>query len=210
MSDKENPSGLNQEEASGELDSQDSDEGGKQTVSFESHRKLLGEKKKLAGVVEEMQKKLAKFERAEKQRTEQELQEQQRYKELLSLKEEELAKKDERLMGMERQFTDMAKFDAFQKALGQGLIERKYWGLVNLDEILVNPDSKEVDEMSVTKYVEKFQSSYPEVIKRPGGAGLPANAPKGGSTKISYDEWTKLPVKEMRSRMKEVMQNEQP
>jgi len=205
----QNPSGSDQDTAGGSSDmsSQTSEEtpaGGSQQVSYDTHRKLLSEKKRRDEELREARERLGRFEAEEKKRTEDELLKQQNYEKIIELKNKELEETTQKLSGMQTQFTDMRKFDAFKKALGNGDIDQKYWGLVDLNEIVIHPESTEIDEMSVTKYVDKFQSQFPEVIKRPSGANMPANAPKGVGQTLTYEEWKKLPAKEMRARLKEV------
>ena len=170
----------------------------KDVVSYETHRKLLGEKKKI-------QERLAELEKAELTRKEQSLKEQERYKELLDLKEKALLETQSRLELMESQRAEARKLDAFLKCVN-GQINEKYWGLVPLDKIIVDKETGEIDKTSVTQLVQEYQNNFPETIISKDRPGLPNNFVKGSNTELSYDDWLKLPPKEMVERRKDVVE----
>jgi hypothetical protein len=91
------------------------------------------------------------------------------------------------------------KLNAFLKTVG-GQVDEKYWLHIDIDKILVDPNTGVVDEMSVTKEVERFKATYPEVLRKPQATSMTVAAPNGvGSLDvISYEEWKKLPLKEMK------------
>lgn len=158
-------------------------------VSYESHQKLLAEKKKL-------QAKLAEIEAERVAKERQTLEEQGRYKELAELAKKEAEDAKKQLAVVNEQRTQAKKLSAVLKSVG-GTIHQKFFDLIPIDDVLVNPDSGEIDELSVAKVVEGLRKSYPEIIAK-GTPGMPQHAPKGGGgATISYEEWRKLPPKEM-------------
>jgi hypothetical protein len=88
---------------------------------------------------------------------------------------------------LEVQTTNARKLESFLGTL-DGKVDRKYWGHINLDSIVIDPDSGQVDEMSVTKEIERFKKEFPEVIRKPSGPGVPNQSPKPPSGAVSNDD----------------------
>lgn len=157
-------------------------------VSIESHRKLLAEKKAL-------QAKLQKIESERQAKEREELEKQGEFKKLLELERQRAQKLETKLSAQEEQDRSRRKLAAVLKNVG-GTIHQKYYDLIPYDSVVIDPDTGEVDSLSVTKVVESLRSSYPEIISK-GSAKMPQHAPRGGAKTISHAEWSKLPSKEM-------------
>lgn len=142
------------------------------SVSYESHKRLLSEKKKL-------QERLEALETQAKSKHEEDLKAQNQYKVLYENALTEVKKISEREKQKDDRWTDAIKYDAFTQAMGSRKIESKYAGFVNLKDIAVDPESGDVDPISVQREVERVCRDFPEIIK---GAvqpkNMPANAPK--------------------------------
>lgn len=180
----------------------------KQTVAYETHAKLLGEKKRLAEAKAAADAELETLRAKEKEREEQELAKQKNYEQILKNRDEELKALREGAARVETERLQARKLDAFIKTLG-GTLEDKFWSLVDLDKIAIDPATKAVDEMSVAKYVEDYRKTYPETIRKPGAPSMPSNAPQGTGGRLTVEEWKALPLKEKRARMHEVVQQKQ-
>lgn len=174
-------------------------------VAYETHRKLLGEKKAAAERARVAEARTAELEAEDKARTEKKLQDDGEHKKMLEIREKELAEARAKIAASDAQMADSRKLDAFLNTL-EGKVDRKFWNHIDLEKVIIDPTTNEVDEMSVTKAVEQFKAEYPEIINIPGkGSGLPPESPKGGSvTPSSVDEWKKLPLKERKEKMAEV------
>ncbi|RKZ07634.1 hypothetical protein DRQ25_11110 [Candidatus Fermentibacteria bacterium] len=178
------------------------------SVSYDSHRKLLGEKKRLAEQLTESLAKNAKNDQEKNEAEEKRLKDNEEWKTYAEKKEQEANEARAKLTETTSQIADAKKLDAFLNTL-DAKIDRKYWGFIDTDSIVTNPESGEIDEMSVAKAVEAFKANYAEIIQYPGKTtGLPNESPKPGTSTLTYDEWTKLPVKEMKARQAEVMAND--
>jgi hypothetical protein len=177
----------------------------KESVAYDTYRKVLGEKKKVQEELINLKEKISSFEREKRERSEAELNEKQEYKKLLELREQDLKKTSDELHGYKAQFEKLHKVAAFREALNGDVSEQYLASLFDPSEIIVDPATGDIDSMSVASYVDKFRKTYPDVIKpkRPG-TGLPAEAPRTAGH-LTYEEWLKLPAKEMRARMKEVI-----
>jgi hypothetical protein len=168
------------------------EEGGKRTVSYDTHRQLLDEKKKV-------QAELDRLLEEKKSREQKELEEKGEYKKLLEQERQAREAAEGKLKTFDEQEKGRRKMAAILSAAG-GTIEDKWFDLVAntaLDLVAIDPDTGAVDKMSVTKAVEKLKTSYPEIIKGTGGPGLPNKHPgaAGGTPgTILRSEWEKLPT----------------
>ena len=158
------------------------------SVSYESHRQILAEKKKL-------QQRVRDFEEAEKKRQEDLLQAEGKHKEMLDLKSKEALELRQQLDLRDERDMNAKKMASLLKGLGSG-VEEKWYDIISLhiDEIPVD-DNKEIDHAAVSKIVNKLKTTWPEMTKKPV-VGVPTGQPTGSAT-ITYAEWAKLPAKEM-------------
>lgn len=159
-------------------------------VAYETYLKTLDEAKKAKA-------RLREFEAAEKARLDKELVERGEYQKLLTQRDDELKSVRDEIASIRRKEADRLKLASILNAAG-GEIDSKWYGLIDYENVVINPDTGVVDEMSVARAVENLKKSYPEIIRTPNGPRLPVEAPQGGSAgKISRAEWLKLPGKEM-------------
>jgi hypothetical protein len=168
----------------------------KGTVAYDTYKKAVDEAKAAKA-------KVAEFEKAKRESEEAALKEQGNYKKILEEREKELKETREKLSGTEKKISDSRKMNAFLGSIA-GDVPKQYWSLIDLDDVAVDPETGMPDESSVKRAADKFEKEYGEVIKKPSKGKLPNDAPKGGSAKLTYDAWLKLPVKEQLERMKDV------
>jgi hypothetical protein len=190
----------------GEGDGGGGDNDNKQ-VSYESHRRLLNEMKKEREERRKLQAELAERAQREKEAEEKRLAEQNEWKKIAENREKELKEKEDKLKGLETERQDARKLDAFLTAL-KGKVDPKYWPMIDLESIAIDPESGRVDEMTVARTVEDFRKDHGRLIDTPGnGDGMPPNAPEsGGNQKLTDEAWKKLPLKERKARMSEYYQ----
>lgn len=194
MSDDKGAGGDDQS-AGGTDDKSSNDKGGsKDAVAYETHVKLLDEKKKL-------QQRLSEFEKKAKDEKDAELKQKEQYKDLYEAAEKEKQDLAAKLNEKNREAVDLKKMGAFLRNV-EAQIPKQYWGLVDLDKIVVD-DSGSIDENSVKRAVKDFEKTYPEVLKKPGNK-MPNDAAAGGAGSLSAEEWAKLPYDEKRKRIKDV------
>lgn len=169
-------------------------EGKKDSVSYETHQRLLGQHKKAQARLDELEKIF-------KEQTEKNLKEKEDFKTLYETAKTELSKKESEISEFRQQLELSKKYKAFSSYLkekhGAELASQDYAVLIDWDKVVINPDTGEIDKTVLANYVDDFAKSRKHIIVRPNDAKLPADSPKGGSNTISYDEWLKLPSKEM-------------
>lgn len=162
----------------------------KESVAYETHKRLLDERKRDLA-------RLRELEQREKEREEAEARKRGDYETLIKSREEALKAKESELAEIKGMISQASKKNAVLEALG-GNLDHKWLRLIDVSDVAVNPDTGEVDNFSVAKVAEAFKREFPEALKRSGG--LPANAPQGlqgGDGKIPRSEWLKLSPKDM-------------
>lgn len=173
-------------------------------VDYETHRKLLGEKKALAAKQASLEAELEKHRQIERERQEKELEAAKDYEKIKAQYQEQLEAERKKNAQLESERVTALKLDAFFGAL-DGQLDRRYWGLIDTDAIVIDPTTRVPDHMAVTKYIEQFRKEYPEVIARPGKPSMPNDKPIGnGSGSLTLEQWKALPLKEMKARLKDV------
>jgi len=152
------------------VDSQD------EKVSYSSFKKVLTEKKNIQERMESLQGELENL-KLEKQNTEtKKMEEQGEYKKLLDLNNAELAKVkgDNELLAKE--LTTTWKKQAFFGKLKGQLKKPEYEKFIDLNSIVLNPETHQVEEASVDNAVKVFSESYADLLLFPNGKSLPSNA----------------------------------
>ena len=179
-------------------------------VAKESFDKLLDQKKKRDEQLREAQLKLEKYESERKAREEADLEKKGEVQKLLELKSKELEDVQSKLQSKIQADTDAFKMqsavDAIKEKTGLGL-DRKYFGLIPYHDVLLD-ESGSVDGLSLSKVVESFTSSYPEVLVAPTGKKMPNSAPSQGAASMTMEEYNALPLKERLAKKREFMQAE--
>lgn len=176
-----------------------------QRVSYETHRKLLGEKKRIQ---EERDQLKAQQEAFELQRLEQdgELSKQiefykSKHAETLSTVEELTQK----LNGEQEKWNTARKLNAFKDALPGQIVSPKFLVHVPVEDILLDPDTGEPDANSVKKAVDYFTQEFSQVIQPKTISTSPNKYPQGNSSgKLTLEEWKKLPYDERIKRKSEI------
>ena len=167
----------------------------KDVVTYETHRKLLDEKKKMQAERDQLlAEKKAKEEEDARKRGDLES--------LIKSREDAIKAEQERVKALEQEVTSFkqlqanaSKLSSFLKTAGSD-IDDKWLSLVDLSQIQLK-ETGEVDQISVASAVESFKKTWPEAFKKPG-VQIPNAQPNGGAGMIAYSEWLKLSAKEMK------------
>jgi hypothetical protein len=165
----------------------------KNQVAYETYSKLLDEKKSLSKKHEELQR---QFDDIQKKALEKE----NDWKGLFELERKEkesiqnsLLERENILKEYSEREVTAKKFSAFKEKLGLD-IDKRYFSLIDLDEVIVNPDTGKVEETSAIMAAKKFAETYPEVVKpKVGSRGAfegQASGSSGGA--ITYEQWSAI------------------
>jgi hypothetical protein len=120
----------------------------RQTVLYETHEKLLNERKRDLARLKELEAK-------EREREEADARKRGDYENLIKARDEALKAKDEELNGIRDMIHRASKKNAVIEALG-GNIDSKWLKLIDVSDVAVNPETGEVDNFTVAKVAESF------------------------------------------------------
>lgn len=149
-----------------------------ETVSYDTHKRTLAQRAKLKEERDALNAELEKFRQAEREREEAKLKEQGEYKKLLEAKEERIRQLEGNTREYEQRFVNAHKLNAFKEALGAGLRKPEYYDFVELEKIVIDPDTGLVDHDSLAPVVDDFRTKYDELVDRGARSKeLPNQAP---------------------------------
>jgi len=196
----ENPSGDSPDNASGNADPK---EDGR--VAYETYQKVLREKKARDEQLKSVSEKLAAYELEKTSLEEAKLKEQGEFKSLLEKEQAKRKAIEEELTGLKSGLQNSIKKSALEEKLGGKLRKSEYAAFIPFDRIAIDPETMRVDDTSLAEVAEEFQKEHKILFDFGNkGQGLPGNAPKA-QTQLSYEQWLKLPLKEQKTRMHEVL-----
>lgn len=149
----------------------DSDKDKKDVVAYETYKKTVDE-------VKSLKERLKAIEDEKKVITEKNLKEQNDYKTLYEQKETALKDATSKLENFQKDLTDSIKISAFNKHLGGKLKHDDYIDFVELEKIVIHPETKKVDPESVKTVVASFLKSHSALVEVKRG-NMPQNHANG-------------------------------
>lgn len=150
----------------------------KDTVAYDTYRRTVAAEKKAKEALYIANEKLKAYEEQKSTEEQERLKQNDEFKKLYEMKDQEASTFRKELETFKMQRQQSRKLDSFLKCV-DAPVDEKYWGLVDLDNIIIDQATNEVDEMSITKAVETFRKQYPEVIGLKETPKLPTQAPQG-------------------------------
>lgn len=161
----------------------------KGTVAYETHQKLLREKKKADQVAAEYKAKLDAFEREK-------LEAAGEHQKIAAAEREARLALEAKLKARDEEDLMRRKLIALGNEAG---VDSKYLRFLDPDEVAVDPETGEIDKATLVKAAQKVRTEYPAFLKKSGGTPPPADAPNGTGvpSTITRSEWMKLSSKEM-------------
>jgi len=181
----------------------DEQESSKNTVAYETHQKLLNEKKRAAEELRVARETLNRLEAEKREQEEKALREKEDFKKLFEARDNELKTEKEKRAQIENQINDSKKMRSFLQNVGSPVDER-YWNLIDLDKIQLDPNTGKPDESMVKSYADEFKKTYWEVLN-PATGRIPNDAPGRDKSGLTYEEWLKLPYNEKKKRQSEIV-----
>jgi len=178
----------------------------KDTVAYESFQKALNEKKLAQANVLEMQSKLDAYEKTQKELEETKLNEKGEYKKLVELREQELnetklklQESEDKSKGYKENLQDTWKLQAFYEELPGQIKRHEYLNFVDLESIVVDPETRQVDKASIQNVVSKFMEEHADLVKTRQFNGLPGDASNSTARKLDIESWKSLSLKDKKA-----------
>lgn len=129
-------------------------------VSYETHAKLLKQRKADQDRSRVLEEKIALFEKQQKDGEEKTLVEQEQWKKLADNYKTEAQKAVEERDELQGKVTSAVKMHAFMSKLPGKIKNPAYKKFIPVDQIIIDPSTGEVDENSLSQTVEGFMSEH--------------------------------------------------
>lgn len=168
-------------------------------VPYSKFRELLDEKKREQAEKRALADRIADYDKKDKEKEEELAKKRGDFDKIIQTRDQEIdnLKKEKSAFVAEQEH--LKKLTHFVKTAGAE-IDQKWFRMVDLSSIAIDPSTGAVDQMSVAQTVENFKKTWPEAFK-PSGARIPTETPNGSPNnpgKIKYADYCKLPVEKMR------------
>ncbi len=169
---------VNDQGASGAPSQNISDDSGndKQSVSYDTHRKLLGQRKNDQSTIKELSDALDVFRNAESAANEQKAIEKGNFEKVLADRDVKLKNTEEQYNNLKGEIDRARKLNAFDQALGAKIKHEDFYNFVDTDSISLDENGvpmKETVEQVVNSFKERYGDTLlvkTEVAKLPGDA----------------------------------------
>lgn len=178
----------------------------KDVVSYETHRRLLSEKKEVSERLKQLELERETLLKEKEEKEKAELEKKGEIQKLLELEREQKRKAEEKLNAIQRDLENAKKRSAVLKHIsGQVPEPAREW--IKTDGITLKDDGT-VDEDSAKLVAQQFEQQFSfAVLKSTPNGGMPNDAAKGGTGqgKLTPTQWKNLKSsKEMKARMADV------
>lgn len=135
------------------------------TVAYDTHRKLLSQRKKDQERLAEFEAELDKYREAERKREQEKLEARGEYEKILTSYKEENERLKNQMEEGKRRSIESAKLQAFVNSLPGKLRNQQYLAFVNTSEIAVDPETNTVDDISLKRAVDDFLRDHGALIE---------------------------------------------
>jgi len=173
------------------------------TVSYESHEKLLKEKKRRDEQIAEKDRIIEAFKKKDSETSEAKAKEQGDLQKIIEIRDKEKAEIEQKYNELNSQIVSSVKLRAFLDQVS-GTVDEQYWSLIDLQAIPLDPSNGMPDLLAVQRAAKEFEQKYSLVVQTKGGSKMPNGAAKPPGQGLLYEDWLRLPLKEKRARQHEV------
>jgi hypothetical protein len=143
-------------------------------VAYETYRRVLAEAKKYKD-----QNKLLEDEKNKNH--ESKLKENNEWKALAEAKTSQVDSLERAYKEQNEQIVNGMKYQEFEKHLGGKLKDKDYATFIDFDKIVINPETKRVDDESVKGVVSDFVKRHSHLVEFQNGKRMPNEAASSGS-----------------------------
>lgn len=145
----------------------------KDTVSHDTHKKLLSQRKRDQSVISELQEKLTHFEKLEQDKAQAEAEKRGEYDKVISSYKERMSSLEQENESYKRSISDSIKMNSFLNKLPGKIKKNEYTKFIDLEDIALDPDTGAVEETTLETAVNKFVENYSDLIAHGNQGKLP-------------------------------------
>lgn len=171
------------------------------TVSHETFKKVLAERKADQAKARELEARLNAIEKERQKVEEEKLLSEKNFVEVIARKDKTIEEQQIFIKQKEQLEIDSKKFIAVTKAIPPNA-DPDIVNFINFKSLEIDSDG-EVDKLEAKKLVDDFLTRHSGFILR-GAVGMPSSEPRKGGG-LTYEQWLNLPAAEMVKREKEVI-----
>lgn len=206
-----NGSGAPRDDDSGSAGSQNPPpEDSKKSVDYDTYSRAVDREKRWKQEAKEAQDRLAALENERKRNEQEQLEQEGKWQQLAESRQAqidelkgEVSLWQEKYTGLDGQIKDSKKAHAIASKL-PGTLRQEYYHMLDLDSVVMNPETGEIDEASAVKAASVFQEKFPELVRPANTPSLPNGEPKIGSERmVTPEEYRKAPLAEKRKILNE-------
>lgn len=176
----------------------------KETVSYDTHRKLLDEKKRVQDEKARLEEELKGLKESKEAEERKKLEEQGNFKKLLEQEREKATRLEQDHLALKQDLENAKKRAAVLKHI-KGSVPEKAREWINVSGVALNEDGS-VNPDTAMLVAQEFEKEFYFAVQRDkNGGGLPGDAAKGGNAKLTVAQWKGLKSsKEMKDQMANV------
>jgi hypothetical protein len=148
------------------VQTQESEQENDVPIKYSTHKKLLNQHKNLKSELEELREYRQKNEEAESLRKGE-------YEKILRAKEEKIQELTNKLKGIDQDMADRKKLQAFIDKIPGKIKKNEYLVHVDLDSIATDPETGEIDAMTLEREAKRFVENFPDLFIKATSKTLP-------------------------------------
>jgi len=175
------PSGMPETSASGEPQEKSRDK-----VAYETYRKTKKEVDLYKSKVAEQSERLKNYELLEEQAEQKRLEDAGNYQKANELREAKFKELEANYQNLQRDISDSKKLQSVLTRLPTELENPDYASFIKYDDVVVNPETGEVDEESAEAIANDFIKRHHKLLKPTTKSRLPNEAASGSMDAMDY------------------------
>ena len=148
------------------------------SVSYETHKRLLKQRKEDQDRLRTVEEELSKFKTEAEKKQQSELEQQGEWKKLIDVQKQKIQQLEESIGSDRKTLHDTWKLQAFYDKLPGKIKRKEYLSFVDLEKVALNPETQEIDETSLEVLVNDFVSNHKDLIITEQSPKIPGTAPK--------------------------------
>lgn len=178
-------------------------------VSYETYKKTLGQLKTTQQKMADFEKRITDYEARDKQLQEQKLTQSGEWQKVLELREQQIAELNAKLnesstkaKNLEDTLVGSIKLQTVLAKLPAPLADNSYMQFIEVDKVVLNPETGEIDEASAEIVAQDFVKKHARLLSADAKHLPNGNAKAAG--RLSYQDWLRLPLNDRRARVGDV------
>lgn len=136
-----------------------------EVVPYDTHRRLLDQRKKDTVRFQEIETKLKQYEQKEQQSVEQEAEAKGEYTKILGSYKQQIEDLKSRNTSYEKNLIDGQKLQSVLDRLPGKVKKQEFMSFIDLDSIVIDPSNGAIDDHSLDTTVNKFVKDYHDLIQ---------------------------------------------